>query len=112
MVVGGPNGMVIPGAMTSVGWTTVSVGAPGGGPCGSSGAGGLITGACGTPAYPPMAVGLGNYSLSVPFSAPSIVDFQMSDGSPEPYTGPPPLFTRGCVPAVVPTHTAVDSDGV
>jgi hypothetical protein len=49
-VVGGPNGIVMPGAMTSVGWTTVSDGAPGMGACGSSGAGGLITGACGTPA--------------------------------------------------------------
>src|SRR5689334_18181734 len=36
----------------------------------------------------------------------------MSDGRPEPYTGEPHLFTSGLVPSVVPTHTAVDSDGV
>ena len=75
--------------------------------CGGGGGGGA-----GTPAYPPTSVGLGNDSTSVPLSAPSMVAFQMSDGRPEPYTGPPPLFTSGCVPAVVPTHTAVDSDGV
>ncbi len=48
----------------------------------------------------------------MPFSAPSIVFFQMSDGRPEPYTGDPHLFFSGWVPSVVPTQTAVDSDGV
>src|SRR5512144_2481267 len=36
----------------------------------------------------------------------------MSDGSPDPYTGEPHLFSSGLVPSVVPTHTAVDNDGV
>jgi hypothetical protein len=71
IVVGGPTGMVMPGATSIVGWMTVSDGGGGGG-------------ATGTPAYPPISVGLGKVSLDVPFSAPSIVDFQISDGSPEP----------------------------
>ena len=41
-------------------------------------------GAAGTPAEPPISVGLGNVSFVVPFRAPSIVAFQMSDGNPDP----------------------------
>ncbi|CAM3246493.1 hypothetical protein RHDE110596_23520 [Prescottella defluvii] len=52
-----------------------------------------------------------NCSFVVPASAPSIVSFQMSDGSPAPYTAPPPLVSMGLLSAV-PTQTAVDSDGV
>ena len=77
MVVGGPTGMVIPGATSTLGWITVSEGGGGGG------------GAAGTPAKPPMSVGLGKVSFCAPFRAPSMVDFQMSAGRPEPYTGPP-----------------------
>ena len=38
----------------------------------------------GTPACPPMGSGHGKLSQSDPFSAPSIVLFQMSAGTPEP----------------------------
>ncbi len=38
----------------------------------------------GTPATPPIDPGSGNDSNSVPCSAPSIADFQMSEGRPEP----------------------------
>src|SRR5579875_2332012 len=96
--------MVMPGATSMDGWITFCDG----GAC-TRGAGG---GATGAPAYPPISVGLGNDSLLVPLRAPSMVDFQMSDGRPEPYTGPPHLFTSGWSPCTVPTHTAVDSDGV
>ncbi|PQM49704.1 hypothetical protein C1Y40_00069 [Mycobacterium talmoniae] len=41
-----------------------------------------------------------------------MVAFQMSDGMLDPYTGDPHLFTSGWSPSTVPTHTAVDSDGV
>jgi hypothetical protein len=41
-----------------------------------------------------------------------MVAFQMSAGSPDPYTGPPQLFTSGTSPLTVPTQTAVDSCGV
>jgi hypothetical protein len=78
MVVGGPNGIVMPGATWIVGWMTVVDG--GGGVVGDGGGGG----ACGTPAYPPISVGYGNESSSVSSSAPSIVAFQTSDGSPDP----------------------------
>ncbi|MBF4192241.1 hypothetical protein MHAEM_09371, partial [Mycolicibacterium phlei] len=49
-MVGGPHGIVMPGAISSVGWMTVSDG--GGGTSGDDGGGGG-GGACGTPAYPP-----------------------------------------------------------
>ena len=77
-VVGGPHGIVIPGASSIVGWITVSDGT--GGAVGDGGGGG----ATGGPAYPPIAVGFGKVSLSVPSRAPSIVAFQMSEGSPDP----------------------------
>src|SRR5581483_405174 len=112
-VVGGPIGIVTPGATSIVGWMTVSPGVPGtddgaGGADGGGGGGG----AAGTPAYPPISVGFGNVSFGVPYNELSIVDFQMSDGSVEPHTGEPHLFTSGLLSCVVPTHTAVDSDGV
>ena len=78
IVVGGPIGIVIPGATSILGWITVSVG---GGVVDEGGGGG---GGAGTPAYPPTSAGLGNDSMSVPFRAPSIVAFQMSEGMPEP----------------------------
>ncbi|SHV46321.1 Uncharacterised protein [Mycobacteroides abscessus subsp. massiliense] len=40
-----------------------------------------------------------------------MVFFQMSDGRPDPYIGPPQLVLMG-LPSSVPTHTAVESDGV
>ena len=78
-VVGGPHGIVMPGATSRVGWMIVS---DGGGRRRRGGCGG--GGACGTPATPPISSGFGNVSFSVSSSAPSIVDFQMSDGMPEP----------------------------
>ena len=71
-VVGGPIGIVMPGATSIVGWMTVICGGGGGG------------GAAGAPADPPISAGLGKDSVVVPLSAPSIVAFQMSDGRPEP----------------------------
>jgi len=50
--------------------------------------------------------------LDVPCNPPSIVDFQISDGRVDPHTGEPHLLTKGLLPWVVPTHTAVASDGV
>ncbi len=38
----------------------------------------------GTPACPAIGSGVGNFSTSVPWRAPSIVSFQMSDGRPDP----------------------------
>ena len=80
-VVGGPHGIVMPGAISSVGWITVS---DGGGGIGVSAGGGGAGAAAGGPAYPPISDGFGKVSLSVPSSAPSMVSFQMSDGRPEP----------------------------
>jgi hypothetical protein len=79
IVVGGPSGIVMPGATSILGWITVSLG---GGALGAGAGGG--GGGAGTPAYPPTSAGLGNDSMSVPLSAPSIVAFQMSEGMPEP----------------------------
>jgi hypothetical protein len=71
-MVGGPIGMVMPGATSIVGWMFVICGGAGGG------------GAAGTPADPPISVGLGKDSTVLPLSAPSMVAFQMSDGRPDP----------------------------
>lgn len=107
---GGPTGIVMPGATSTDGWITVSPG--GAGTVDGVGDGGGGGGGAGTPAYPPISVGLGKVSFGVPFNESSIVDFQMSDGRVEPHTGEPHLFTSGLLSCVVPTHTAVDSDGV
>ena len=66
---------------------------------------------CDAPACPPMYPGVGNDSHSVPDSAPSIADFQMSAGTAAPYMVPPHALSSGWLSSV-PTHTAVAIDGV
>lgn len=82
----------------------------GGGAVAVEGAGaGLLTG---TPRLSPLSgAALGNVSFGVPANAPSMVDFQMSEGSPEPYTRLPVLSCAGVRSTVV-TVLAVHSDGV